>query len=801
MKFTLSWLKEELETDATATEITDALTMAGLELESLDDPSEGLRDFVVAHVEKAEKHPDADRLKVCAVNNGTETFEVVCGAPNARAGMKGIFASEGMYIPGIDVTLKKSKIRGVTSNGMLLSEREMGLSDDHEGIVDLPDDAVIGTPAPEALGLNDPVIDIGVTPNRGDCLGVRGVARDLAAAGVGTLKPLEIKPVRGTFASPIKVHIDLDEETRTACPYFVGRYIKGVKNGESPQWLKAKLAAIGLRPISALVDITNLFTMSYGRPLHVFDADKVQGDIHVRLSRSGETFRALDGKDYELDDAITVVADDKVAEALGGVMGGEQSGCTEETVNVFLESAYFDPVRTAMTGRKLNLQSDARFRFERGIDPDFVLPGAELATNLILELCGGEASELIVAGEKPDVARVYSLRETRVKHLGGVDVSVEETERILGVLGFELTKTADGWDCIVPPWRHDVLGEADLVEEVLRIHGFDKIPSVPLNLETPLPVGAVNQIQERRAQARRVLASRGMTEAVTFSFLPGGEAALFGGAPESIRLVNPISSDLDVMRPSLLPNLIRAIARNADRGIGNGALFEVGPQFAGEKPEDQSISASGLRAGQSGPRDWTETPRDVDVFDVKADVLDLLTRLGGPASGAQLLAEAPAWYHPGRSGTYKLGPKSVLAHFGEVHPLVLKEMDIDARLVAFEIFLDAIPLPKTGKGSARPKLDLSPFQTVERDFAFVLDANVNAGAVVRAAKMADKDLVTEVRVFDLFAGGAIGEGQKSLAISVILQPIEATLTEADIETVSDKIVANVAKQTKGVLRG
>ena len=561
------------------------------------------------------------------------------------------------------------------------------------------------------------------------------------------------------------------------------------------------MAAIGLRPISALVDITNLFTMSYGRPLHVFDADKVQGDIHVRLSRSGETFRALDGKDYELDDAITVVADDKVAEALGGVMGGEQSGCTEETVNVFLESAYFDPVRTAMTGRKLNLQSDARFRFERGIDPDFVLPGAELATNLILELCGGEASELIVAGEKPDVARVYSLRKTRVKHLGGVDVSVEETERILGLLGFELTKTADGWDCVVPPWRHDVLGEPDLVEEVLRIHGFDKIPSVPLKLETPLPVGAVNQIQERRAQARRVLASRGMTEAVTFSFLPGGEAALFGGAPESIRLVNPISSDLDVMRPSLLPNLIRAIARNADRGIGNGALFEVGPQFAGEKPGDQSISASGLRAGQSGPRDWSETPRDVDVFDVKADVLDLLARLGGPASGAQLLAEAPAWYHPGRSGTYQLGPKSVVAHFGEVHPLVLKEMDIDARLVAFEIFLDAIPLPKTGKGSARPKLDLSPFQTVERDFAFVLDANVNADAVVRAAKMADKDLVTDVRVFDLFAGGAIGEGQKSLAISVVLQPIDATLTEADIETVSDKIVANVAKQTKGVLRG
>lgn len=801
MKFTLSWLKEELETDATAAEITDALTMTGLELESLDDPSERLREFVVAHVEKAEKHPDADRLKVCTVNNGTGTFEVVCGAPNVRAGMKGIFAGEGMYIPGIDVTLKKSKIRGVTSNGMLLSEREMGLSDDHEGIVDLSDDAVVGTPAPQALGHNDPVIDIGVTPNRGDCLGVRGVARDLAAAGVGTLKPLEIEPVNGGFASPIQVHIDLDDENRAACPYFVGRYIKGVKNGESPQWLREKLASIGLRPISALVDITNLFTMSYGRPLHVFDADKVHGDIHVRLSRKGETFRALDGKDYELDEAITVIADDEVAEALGGLMGGEQSGCTEKTVDVFLESAYFDPVRTAMTGRKLNLQSDARFRFERGIDPDFVLPGAELATKLILDLCGGEASELIVAGEKPDVARVYSLRKTRVKQLGGVDVSVEETERILGVLGFKLTRTADGWDCAVPPWRHDVVGEADLVEEVLRIHGFDKIPSVPLDLETALPAGAVNPIQERRAQARRVLASRGMTEAVTFSFLPSGEAALFGGASEAIRLINPISSDLDVMRPSLLANLIRAIGRNADRGISNSALFEVGPQFAGENPEDQSIFASGVRAGQSGPRDWSETPRDVDVFDVKADVLDLLEKLGGPAGGAQLVAEAPAWYHPGRSGTYQLGPKSVLAHFGEVHPRVLKEMDIEARLVVFEISMDAIPLRKNGKGSARPKLDLSPYQTVERDFAFVLDADVGAEAVIRAAQAADKNLVTDVRVFDLFAGGAIGDGQKSLAISVVLQPDEATLTEADIEAVSDKIVANVAKQTKGVLRG
>ena len=801
MKFTLSWLKEELETDASLTELTDALTMAGLELESIDNPAERLKEFVVAYVENAEQHPDADRLKVCQVNNGQETYEVVCGAPNARTGMKAIFAGDGMYIPGIDVTLKKSKIRGVTSNGMLLSEREMGLSDDHEGIVELSDDAVVGTPAPVALGLNDPVIDIGVTPNRGDCLGVRGVARDLAAVGIGNLKTLEVEPVPGSFDSPIQVHIDLDDETRGACPYFVGRYIKGVKNGESPQWLKDKLVAIGLRPISTLVDITNLFTMTYGRPLHVFDADKVDGDIHVRLSTPGEKLLALDGKEYVLDSEMTVIADEKVAEALGGVMGGEESGCTETTVNVFLESAYFDPVRTAMTGRKLNLQSDARFRFERGIDPDFVLPGAELATKLILELCGGEASEIIVSGKKPDVSRSYFLRDTRVKKLGGVDVSAEETERILGVLGFELTKQDGGWDCAVPPWRHDVVGEADLVEEVLRIHGFDEIPSVPMELETALPTGAVNTAQERRALARRTLASRGMTEAVTFSFLPGAQAELFGGSPDTIRLVNPISADLDVMRPSLLPNLIAAVGRNAARGIDNSALFEVGPQFAGENPEDQSICASGVRAGQTGPRDWSEAPRDADVFDAKADVLDLLAKLGGPAGSAQLVAEAPAWYHPGRSGTYQLGPKSILAHFGELHPRILKEMDVDGRLLGFEIYMDAIPLPKVGKGAARPRLDLSSYQAVERDFAFVVEDSVSADAVVKAAQTADKNLITDVRVFDLFAGEAIDEGQKSLAITVVLQPTEATLTDAEIEAITDKVVANVAKHTKGVLRG
>jgi len=802
MKFSMKWLSQELETDASPQEIADVLTMIGLELESLENPAETLKDFVVAHVEKAEKHPDADRLKVCQVNNGTETVEVVCGAPNARTGMKGIFAADGMYIPGIDTVLKKSKIRGVESNGMLLSEREMGLSDDHEGIVELDDDAVVGTPAPEALGLNDPVIDIGVTPNRGDCLGARGVARDLAAAGVGTLKPLEIEPIKGTFQSPVGVHLDFDDDTKDACPYFVGRYFKGVKNGPSPKWLQDKLLAIGLRPISVLVDITNLFTFAYGRPLHVFDADKVNGDIHVRLSKSGEKILALDGKEYTLDDGMTVIADEKVAEALGGVMGGEESGCTEDTVNVFLESAYFDPVRTAMTGRKLNLQSDARFRFERGIDPAFTRPGAELASKLILQLCGGEPSELIVVGEEPDVSRSCFLREGRVQSLGGVDVPNEEIERILTVLGFELTKNDGGWDCTVPTWRHDVVGEADLVEEVLRIFSFDKIPAVPMSLENTMPSGAVNLPQERRAQARRALAARGMTEAVTFSFLHRNEAALFGGSPESIALVNPISADLDIMRPSLLPNLIAAAGRHADRGLPDLALFEVGPQYAGENPEDQQIAASGIRTGNTGGRTWSGATRAVDVFDAKADALDVLGQLGAPVATAQVAAGAAAsWYHPGRSGAIQLGPKMVLAHFGEIHPRVLKAMDVAGPVVGFEVFLDAVPLPKAGKGPARPKLELSAFQQVVRDFAFVVDASVAAAQVVNAAAVVDKALIKNVDVFDLFVGDAIGAGKKSVAIAVTLQPTDATMTDEQIDAVAEKIVANVAKQTGGALRG
>lgn len=801
MKFSLKWLEQEMETDAGPREIADELTMIGLELESLDDPADKLKDFVVGHVEDARPHPDADRLQVCRVNNGAGTFEVVCGAPNARTGMKGVFAPEGSYIPGIDMVLKKSKIRGVTSNGMLLSEREIGLSDEHEGIIELGDDAVPGAPAAEALGMSDPVFDIGITPNRGDCLGVRGIARDLAAAGIGTLKPLLIEPVEGKFESPIKVHLDLDDETISACPYFVGRYFRGVRNGPSPDWLQQKLLAIGLRPISALVDITNLLTMAYGRPLHVFDADKVHGDIHVRLSRKGEKILALDGKEYELDDEMTVIADEKEAEALGGVMGGEPSGCTGETVNVFLESAYFDPVRTAATGRKLNLMSDARYRFERGIDPDFVLDGAELASKLLLDLCGGEASDIVIAGEKPDVSRSYPLRKHRVKELGGVEVSGEETVRILNVLGFNVTDNGDAWECEVPSWRHDVVGEADLVEEVARIHGFDNIPAVSLVRETNLPSPAVSLPQARRARARRALAVRGLTESVTFSFLPRKHADLFGGVPETVNLVNPISADLDVMRPSLLPNLIDAARRNADKGFGDVSLYEVGPQFAGENPEDQAVAASGVRAGLTGPRDWAGSSREVDAFDAKADVMAVFEQLGVSADSARISTDAPAWYHPGRSGTIAFGPRQVLAHFGEIHPGILQAMDADGPMAGFEIYLENLRRPKDGKSAMRPPLALSAFQPVERDFAFIVDDGVAADDLAKAAAAADKKLISGVRVFDEFQGGDLETGKKSLAIAVTLQPTQATLTDEEIEAVSGKVVANVAKHTKGVLRG
>ncbi len=801
MKFTLSWLKEHLATEAALGDITHTLSMIGLEVEGVEDRAKDLAPFVVGYVTEARQHPNADRLRLCVVEiGGGKSFEVVCGAPNARAGMKGVFAGEGTVIPGSGIKLKKSKIRGVESNGMLCSEAELGLSDDHQGIIELADDAEIGTPAAAALGLSDPVIEIGLTPNRPDCAGVRGIARDLAAAGLGTLKPLDIEPVKGTFESPVTWRRDLPDEASDACPMVVGRSFRGLTNGPSPQWMRDRLTAIGLRPISALVDITNYVTFDLARPLHVFDIDALAGDLTMRLARPGETLGALDGKDYTLDEAMTVIADDDRVQGIGGVMGGEGSGCGADTTEVFLEVALFDPIRTAATGRKLGIMSDARYRFERGLDPTSALWGAEVAARLITEICGGEASALTIAGEMPDWARRQTLRNARIASLGGVDLAPGEPARILSLLGFDNDGDGEIIDVAIPPWRPDIDGEADLVEEVLRIHGYDNIPVVSMTRETTVAPPALDASQRRGARARRALAARGLIEAVTFSFMPRGRAQAFGGVADEMVLDNPISADLDAMRPSILPNLLDAVARNQARGMDDAALFELGPQYVDTTPDGQSLTAAGVRAGATSPRHWSAAPRAVDAFDAKADALDALAAAGAPVANLQVSREAPGWYHPGRSGVLTLGPKP-LAAFGEVHPAILRDLDIRGAVAAFEVFMDAVPPAKARKSAARTFLALAALQPVERDFAFVVDATVDAAKLIRAATGAERGLITHVDLFDVYEGPELGENKKSLAITVTLQPKDASLTDAEIDAVADKIVAAVGKATGGMLRG
>jgi phenylalanyl-tRNA synthetase beta chain len=799
MKFTFSWLKDYLDTDASVEEIADALNKSGLEVEGVENMASALAWFSVAKVKEARQHPNADRLRVCDVITRDGEVQVVCGAPNARTGMTGIFAAAGTHIPGTGVDLEVGTIRGVESAGMLCSERELMISEDHDGIIDLPDDLPIGMPAAQALGLDDPVIDIAITPNRPDALGIRGVARDLAAKGLGKLKPLDVTPVAGSFESPISVSLKFDDAANTPCPQFVGRYFRGVKNGPSPDWLQRRLRAVGLRPISALVDITNYITYAYARPLHVFDAAKVKGNIHARLARAGEKILALDGKEYELDEEMTVIADDAGPEALGGIMGGELSGCTGETTDVFLEAAYFDPIRTATTGRKLGILSDARYRFERGVDPQFLVDGAELGSQMILELCGGEASHLVIAGEAPDTARSYHLRGNRVATLGGIEVAVDEQARILSDLGFNVSRTDDGLDCGVPPWRPDVHGEADLVEEVCRIVGLDNVPNAAMSREHAIARPTLTPIQNRMIAARRTLAGRGLNEAVTWSFLPEKHAALFGGGQAALKLANPISSELSDMRPSLIANLIAATGRNIDRGFGDVGLFEVGQVYAGDAPEDETLRAAGVRRGQSVPRNWTGSARAVDVFDVKADVMAALGAAGAPVASLQVMQGGPDWFHPGRSGTLQLGPKNQLAWFGEIHPRVLDAMDVKGPLVAFEMVLNNIPAARN-TSAARAALNASDLMTVKRDFAFIVAADVAADKLIRAARGADKALISDVSLFDAFAGASLGEGRKSLAIEVTLQPRDKTLTDEEIDAVAAKVIAQVEKATGGTLR-
>ncbi len=806
MKFTLNWLKEHLDTSAELPEILDALTDLGLEVEEVVDPADSLGAFRICRVIEAGQHPDADRLRLCRVEtwpNGpekpSEEVQVVCGAPNARTGLIGVFAPVGTHVPGTGVDLKPGVIRGVESNGMLCSERELELSDDHDGIIDLPEDAPLGARFIDYKDLNDPMIDIAITPNRPDALGVAGIARDLAARGLGTLKTAGTEAVKGSFKSPLSVSIDADVQ-KEGCPVFCGRLIKGVKNGPSPLWLQQKLRAIGLRPISALVDITNFFTYDRNRPLHVFDADKVEGDsLRVHFANGGETITALDDKEYALEAGMMAISDANGVESIAGIMGGLDTGCTEETVNVFLESAYWDPITIAVAGRKLKINSDARYRFERGVDPAFTPDGLELATQMILDLCGGEASEVVTAGKTPDTSRFFALDTTRVVSLVGMEISEEEQIRILTSLGFGVAKEHGGYEVWVPSWRPDVKGEADLVEEIARVASLTKLKGVPLpRASSGVAPTILTPIQQRSKAARRTIAALGYNECVTYSFIDQASASLFGGGSDAVKLQNPISSDMSHMRPDLLPGLLAAASRNQARGFGDLALFELGQIFEGGEPGEEMIVATGLLVGQNAPRNSHDPRRGVDIYDAKADALAALNAIGAPAK-LMTMRKAPEWFHPGRSGVLSLGPKNALGVFGEVHPKILSAMDVKGPAVAFSIFLQNLPAKKK-KTTTRPALNVSDLQVVERDFAFVVETSVEADAIIRAAQGADKALISEAYVFDVFEGASLGEGKKSVAISVRLEPKEATLTDKEIEAVADKVVGAVTKATNGSLR-
>lgn len=794
MKFTLSWLKEHLDTTATLDQIAEALTDLGLEVEEVRDPAAKLKTFTLARVLHAEQHPDADRLRVCRVLTDEGEKQIVCGAPNAREGITVVLAKPGDYVPGIDVTLGVGKIRGVESHGMMASERELELSDEHNGIIELPSGRVgqrfvdwLAENAPEKV---DPMIHIKITPNRPDALGVHGIARDLAARGLGVLKPVADTVVPGRFPSPIGVTID--PAIADKAPYFAGRVIRGVRNGPSPDWLQQRLRAIGLRPINTLVDITNLFTYDLNRPLHVFDMAKVSGDLHVRPAMADEEILALDGKTYGLPQGAMVIADENGPESIAGIMGGEHSGCSDGTTDVFLESAYWDPIAIAATGRALKINSDARYRFERGVDPAFTRPGLELATQLILDLCGGEPSEVVEAGAVPDTARAYPLDTARTASLVGLDIPADTQRATLTALGFRM----EGDMAHVPSWRPDVLGEADLVEEIARIASLTKLQGQPLPRPRPgVPKPVLTPLQVRERAARRQAAALGYNECVTYSFIDHAFAELFGGGANAVRVENPISSEMTHLRPDLLPGLLAAAARNQARGFADLALFELGTVFAGGEPGEQATQMSGLMIGNTAPRDPFGSRRKVDIYDARADAEAVLAAIGAPAK-VQINRKLDPWWHPGRAGNIALGP-NVLATFGEIHPRILRAFDVKGPAVAFTVRIANVPFPKV-RTATRPALTISELQAVERDFAFVVDAQVEALTLVNAAAGADKALIDSVTVFDQFTG--LEGGRKSIAITARLQPRDKTLTDAEIEAVSRKIIDKVQKATGGTLR-
>jgi phenylalanyl-tRNA synthetase beta chain len=821
MKFTFSWLRTHLDTDAKLAEITATLTRIGLELEGVEDPTAALATFRIAHVVEVVQHPNADRLRVCRVDTGDGIVSVVCGAPNARTGMKGVFAAPGSFIPGTNTMLRVGEIRGVQSAGMLLSAREMGLGEDHSGIVDLPQDAPVGVPYVRWAGLDDPVIEVNVTPNRGDCFSVRGIARDLAAAGIGVLKPWQPARIEPRFGGGPHWRIEWPE----ACPWILGRTIRAVKNSPSPKWLQDRLTAIGLRPINALVDVTNFFTVDLGRPLHVFDVGKLTGDVLTLRRGGGETFRALNGKDYTATPEDCVIADAAGVQSMAGVIGGEPTGCDSSTTAVFVECALFDPVRVALTGRRHQVVSDARQRFERGIDPALMPDAVEAATALILELCGGAPGEVTEAGTAPAWQRDATLRFSRIASFGGSDIPADEAVESLRRLGFGVRQCdAEQVTVAVPSWRNDIAApvvldqapvldpavaakaaagcveiepECDLIEEVLRLRGLDAVPPVSLPRVAPVPLPTLTPRQQRGEQVRRTLAAQGLVECVTFSFMEAADAALFGATPDALRLSNPIAADLDQLRPTPIATLALAAKRNAARGWLDVALFELGPEFAVDAPDGQSLVAAGLRAGYT-PRHWAAPARPVDAFDAKADLWAALAALGVPMDALMVSADAvPGFYHPGRSGVVRQGPKTVLGSFGELHPRVLAALDMTGPVAAFALNLDSVPEQKRRRRAAP---ELPPFQPVRRDFAFLADATVAADAVLRAARGAERSLIAGVSLFDVYAGEKLPEGKKSLAIEVVFRPRDRTLTDAEIEAACQKVISAVVKATGATLR-
>ena len=792
MKFTLSWLKQHLETNSDIETILKKLTNIGLEVESSYNPSEALNGFIAAKIISTKPHPDADRLQLCLIDTGTEEIEIVCGAKNAKEGLTTIYAPVGSTIPASGMKLKKAKIRGIESSGMLCSEKELNLGDDSEGITELSGQISPGTSISKALDINDTYVEIAITPNRPDCLGIRGIARDLAAAGLGELiKEKQIKI--STSKENLPVFIDA-ENNFEGCTIFAGRLIKNITNNQSPDWLVKRLESIGIKSINCLVDITNFINFDRGRPLHVYDANKINNKIGARDAKVGEKILALDGKDYELKPGMCVIADNEKVLGIGGIMGGNESGSTIETNDVFIESAYFDPIKTALSGRALNIISDSRYRFERGVDPEYVIEGLNLATQMILDLCGGEAGEISLVDNLKFQPKKIKFDPKLVNKLTGIEIPNDKIVKILESLGFDISNS---WNVVVPSWRPDIYGEADLVEEIVRIFGLDNIESEPLlNLDQPTkPI--LTKKQKQIKMIKRSIASKGLMETISYSFINNKESLNFGGGSSSLKIVNPISDELSEMRPTPLASLVSIADENFKKGYTDIGIFEVGPGFLGVEQDEQITIASGLRIGthrsEGSGKDWQGFQK-VSVFDAKEDVISVLELLNLNLESHKVERTAPDHYHPGRSGQIVTGGGDILASFGELHPKIVKTKDFKVA-VAFEIYIDSINKQKI-KSNLKIAPEISNLQPLKRDFSFVVSSDTEAQTIINTAKQSDKSFIKDVKIFDQF----LGENEKSIAIEVIIQPKEVTLTDEQIESISKKIIKSVEDKTKGKLR-